>query len=94
MTCVTALLIIAFIITLCCTAKLSYPLKTYGAGSSILVKLPGFELVDGFVHSDLPDFYPLLQRDELPLPRRFHPGVRVINRRWRLLYAIGWMGDT
>lgn len=76
-----------------CHYILPYLLVAYGAGSAVLVKLPGFELVDGFVHSDLPDFHPLLQRDELPLPGRFHPAVRVVNRRWRLLHAFSWRGD-
>lgn len=54
-------------------------LITYGEGSLLVVKLPGLELLDGFIHGNFSHFHSLLQGYELSLPGCFHPSVGVVH---------------
>lgn len=55
-----------------------------------MVKLPGLELLDGFLHGDFSHFDSLLQRYELPLAGRFHAGVGVVHGGGGLLRRLSW----
>lgn len=67
-----------------------YMLITYGGGSLLVVKLPGLELLDGFLHGDFSHFDSLLQRYELPLAGRFHPGIGVVHGGGGLRCRLSW----
>lgn len=71
-----------------------YMLITYGAGPLLVVKLPGLELLDSFIHGDFSHFHSLLQWYELPLPRCFHAGVGVVDRGGGLVYRLNWTGGN
>lgn len=71
-----------------------YMLITYGAGPLLVVELPGLELLDGFIHGDFSHFHSLLQWYELPLPRRFHASVGVVDGGGRLAIRLSWTGGN
>lgn len=75
-----------------CDVTNPYMLITYGEGSLLVVKLPGLELLDGFIDCDFSHFHSLLQGYELSLPGCFHPSVVVVHGGERLDPILSWTG--
>lgn len=69
---------------------LIYLLVAYGVSPLVVIKLPGLELLHGFINSNVPNFDSLLKRYELSLSRCLHHSIRVVHRRRWVCCRLNW----